>query len=104
MRSSPAEPRSGARAVAISWLKMNCSPTLIPAPPYSFGHGGAPADDHRVAVRRAAFLPHPVLVGGRAELRRQVGGHEAPHLAPELCLLRTVAKLHRAPLSPTCRR
>src|SRR5437868_6433194 len=38
---TPKPPTWGARASAISSLKMNCSPGDMPAPPYSFGQCGA---------------------------------------------------------------
>ncbi len=37
----PKLPPRGAPESDISWLKMNCSMTVMPAPPYSFGHAGA---------------------------------------------------------------
>ena len=37
----PMPPGRGARDFASSSLKMNCSITVMPAPPYSFGQAGA---------------------------------------------------------------
>jgi hypothetical protein len=49
---TPKPPKVGARTRAISSLKMNCSPTLMPPPPYSFGQWGA------IQPRPASALRH----------------------------------------------
>src|SRR3970040_60238 len=60
MRVGPTKPVAippgrGARAWASSQLKMNCSMTLMPAPPYSLGQAGA------TRLREASFFIHSRL-------------------------------------------
>src|SRR5947208_3363942 len=56
----PMPPGRGARAFAISSLNTNCCITVIPAPPYSFGHAGA------VHPFAASFFIHPLYAPKRS--------------------------------------
>src|SRR5215207_120144 len=52
---TPEPPGEGTRASASSSLKMNCSPGLMPPPPYSFGQCGAIQPRSTSAWRQPVF-------------------------------------------------
>ena len=91
----------GAPARQASLTKMNCSMSVRPCPPYSFGQ---PMPEPAVA----AHLPHGLQAGRAAgvadgALGLDLGGHQLGEVAPQLLaeglLLVRVGDVHRrAPL------